>query len=47
MGSGMMGATAVPATAKLSIQHVQKGCHVWSNGKTTAEMMRLHLRVGQ
>ena len=47
MGGGMMGATAAPATAKLSIQHVQKGCHVWSNGKTTAAMMRLHLEVGQ
>lgn len=49
MGGGMMGATAVPATAtaKLTIQHVQKGCHVWSNGKTTAAMMRLHLKVGQ
>ena len=28
MGSGMMGAAAAPATAKLTIQHVQKGCHV-------------------
>ena len=26
---------------------MQKGCHVWSNGKTTAAMMRLHLKVGQ
>ena len=51
MGSGMMGAAASPATATatamLTIQHVQKGCHVWSNGKTTAAMMRLHLKVGQ
>ena len=47
MGSGMMGSTAAPATAKLTIQHVQKGCHVWSNGKTTAAMMRIHLKVGQ
>ena len=47
MASGMMGTAATPATAKLTIQHVQKGCHVWSNGKTTAAMMRLHLKVGQ
>ncbi len=36
-----------PATAKLTIQHVLRGCHVWSNGKTTGAMMRLHLKVGQ
>jgi hypothetical protein len=47
MGSPMMGTIASPATAKLTIQHVQRGCHVWSNGKTTAAMMRLHLRLGQ
>src|SRR5262245_25111229 len=48
MTSGMMGGTAAPrATAKLMIQHVQKGCHVWSNGKTTGAMMRLHLAKGQ
>jgi plastocyanin len=47
MGGSMMGAASGPATAKLTIQHVQKGCHVWSNGKTTAAMMRLHLKVGQ
>ena len=43
---GMM-STAAPAAAKLTIQHVQKGCHVWSNGATAAAMMRLHLKVGQ
>src|SRR5512133_2457277 len=31
----------------LTIQHVQRGCHVWSNGKTTGAMMRLHLKQGQ
>jgi hypothetical protein len=35
------------ATQKLTIQHVQRGCHVWSNGKMTGAMMRLHLRPGQ
>ena len=40
-------ASASLTTRKLMIQHVQRGCHVWSDGKTTAAMMRLHLRVGQ
>ena len=35
------------ATQKLTIQHVQRGCHVWSNGKTMGAMMRLHLKPGQ
>jgi hypothetical protein len=43
-GSWMMAGTQL---AKLTIQHVQKGCHVWSNGQTTATMMRLHLKPGQ
>lgn len=43
-GGSMMGASP---TAKLTIQHVQRGCHVWSNGKTRAAMMRLHLKPGQ
>jgi hypothetical protein len=29
MGNGMMGGASAPAAAKLTIQHVQKGCHVW------------------
>jgi hypothetical protein len=47
MGTGMMGTAASPAAVKLTIQHVQKGCHVWSNGQTTAAKMRLHLKRGQ
>src|SRR5262249_51962147 len=35
------------ATQKLTIQHVQRGCHVWSNGRTMGAMMRLHLKPGQ
>jgi hypothetical protein len=50
-GNGMMMASAVTAAAptvrKLTIQHVQRGCHVWSNGTTTGPMMRLHMRPGQ
>lgn len=46
--SSAAGATiASPRTVSLTIQHVQRGCHVWSNGKTTGAMMRLHLRKGQ
>ena len=47
MGSTMMGSVATPAARKLTIVHVQRGCHVWSNGTTTATMMRLHLTRGQ
>src|SRR6266508_2925472 len=46
MSSGTM-ASASLATQKLTIQHVQKGCHVWSDGQTTGAMMRLHLKPGQ
>jgi hypothetical protein len=46
MSSGTL-ASASLATQKLTIQHVQKGCHVWSDGRTTGAMMRLHLRLGQ
>ena len=46
-GGGMMSTVAAPAAAKLTIQHVQKGCHVWSNGTTTAPMMQLRLKSGQ
>ena len=46
-GSGMMGsASAAPAGNKLTIRHVLKGCHVWSNGKTLSPMMELTLRSG-
>jgi len=47
MSSGAMMGSASLATRKLTIQHVQKGCHVWSNGTTTGAMMRLHMRPGQ
>ena len=47
MSGSARNATSSAAAVKLTIQHVQKGCHVWSNGKTTAAMMRLHLMAGQ
>jgi hypothetical protein len=40
-------ASAPMATRKLTIQHLQKGCHAWSDGKMTSAMMRLHLTPGQ
>jgi hypothetical protein len=46
-GSGVMSsAPATPASNKLTIRHVLKGCHVWSNGKTLSPMMELTLRSG-
>lgn len=45
--SGVMGsASAAPAANKLTIRHVLKGCHVWSNGKTLSPIMELTLRSG-
>jgi len=46
MSSGSA-ASASLATRTLTIQHAQKGCHVWSDGRTTGAMMRLHLKPGQ
>jgi hypothetical protein len=46
-GSPMMAATRSPAARKLTIQHVLRGCHVWSNGTMTGPTMQLHLQVGQ
>ncbi|HZC30346.1 MAG TPA: hypothetical protein VE261_02440 [Gaiellaceae bacterium] len=51
--TGMAGSTmaaslpaAATSTSRLTIQHVLKGCHVWSNGMTTATTMRLTLKQG-
>jgi hypothetical protein len=46
MGSGMMNTSAL-AVRSLMIQHVERGCHVWSDGRTTGPMMRLQLKRGQ
>lgn len=43
--SGMMAASP-SGTTKLTIQHVQKGCHVWSHGGRQATSMRLTLHRG-
>jgi hypothetical protein len=47
MGSMMMGGATAPTARKLTIQHIERGCHVWSNGTTTAAVMRLTLQPGQ
>src|SRR5919201_5212211 len=46
MSSGAMDSASL-ASVKLTIRHVQRGCHVWARGSMTGPMMRLHLRVGQ
>jgi hypothetical protein len=46
MGSGMMNRSAL-AIRSLTIQHVERGCHVWSDGRTSGPLMRLQLRRGQ
>ena len=44
---GMMTATSRAAgMTKLTIQHVQKGCHVWSDGTHRAASMRLSMKQG-
>jgi hypothetical protein len=40
------GAAATPAASTLNIVHVQRGCHVWSNGTKTGAMMRTMLAAG-
>ncbi len=51
MGGGMIAsnqtATTPAAAVDLAIIHVQKGCHVWSNGTSQVPTMRLMLKAGQ
>lgn len=47
MSSAMMASNAsAPATRQLTIQHVLRGCHIWSNGSIRATTMRLSLPTG-
>ena len=47
MGGAMMGSSVTaPASRRLTILHVLRGCHTWSNGKTRSPMMRLTLATG-
>src|SRR6266508_2503625 len=46
-GTGMMASVgAAPTTSTLTIRHVLKGCHVWSNGRTASPTMRMTLKPG-
>jgi plastocyanin len=47
--SGMMGSVtqAGPSADQLTILHVQKGCHVWSDGTEQAPAMQLTMKPGQ
>jgi hypothetical protein len=44
MGNG--NATATPAAETLNIVHVQRGCHVWSNGTKSGATMQMMLAAG-
>jgi hypothetical protein len=46
MTMGDMMAASPSSTTKLTIKHVQKGCHVWSHSSRQAASMRLNLRRG-
>ena len=37
---------ATPSAQTLNIVHVQRGCHVWSNGTKSGAMMRMMLAAG-
>ncbi len=48
LAATMLAGTAAgigPRTAKLTIVHLQKGCHSWSNGKTTSASAKLQLHT--
>ena len=42
----MNGAAATPAASTLNIVHVQRGCHVWSNGTKSGATMHMTLAGG-
>lgn len=50
MTSGTMmdngNATATPAAETLSIVHMQRGCHAWSNGTKSGAMMEMTVAAG-
>jgi hypothetical protein len=45
-GAMMNGAAAAPAGSTLNIVHVQRGCHVWSNGTKSGATMQMMLAAG-
>jgi plastocyanin len=46
MGSGGQTQTGA-ANAELTILHVQRGCHVWSDGKVQTPTLELNMQPGQ
>jgi hypothetical protein len=44
--AGTMTPASMTVTKKLTIQHVLKGCHVWSDGSRRAATMTLRLKRG-
>jgi len=46
-GMATSGTQAGVAADQLTILHVQKGCHVWSNGTAQMAAMRLTMKPGQ
>jgi plastocyanin len=41
-----VGAAGAANTKRVTIMHVQKGCHVWSAGTTRTASLRVSLKVG-
>src|SRR5262249_49921249 len=46
-GMSMSGTQTSAAAEQLTIIHVQKGCHVWSNGTSQMATVRLTMKPGQ
>ena len=47
MASGTRTAQTAVASQKLTILHVQRGCHVWSDGTAQTPMLQLSMKTGQ
>ena len=47
MASGTQTAQTAAASQKLTILHVQRGCHVWSDGTAQTPMLQLTMQRGQ
>jgi plastocyanin len=47
VSSGTQTAQTAVASQKLTILHVQRGCHVWSDGTAQTPMLQLNMKPGQ
>ena len=45
-GASNRSASGMTPTEKIAIRHVERGCHVWLNGKVQKSYLRLHLMRG-